>query len=229
MDEYKNELLDLRGKIKIVVGGPPCQVFSLAGSRNRDDSRNTLSEAYLKFISLVQPEAILFENVSGFTVGFSDEDGRSESFSSILITSLGEMGYDVDAKIIDMSLFGVPQKRRRFILVGSRSHSAKTFFNILDKNRLKILNDKKLKVPISIEQAICDLQFKFGYVESEDSNGYQNGRYGNKNSNYIKLMRSGMRKNMLPDSHRFVKHKPETVEKFIKLMSISNEPIRVTP
>lgn len=228
MEKYRNHLLSLRGKIKVVVGGPPCQGFSSAGARNKDDLRNTLSKSYLEFIHIVQPEIVLFENVSGFTIGFNNCDGREESYSSILIRKLNAMGYSVDTKIIDMSQFGVPQKRKRFILVGSKSSSAMTFFDILEKNRYKILEKKNLKVPISIDKAIDDLQQKYGCVESNDSKGYLNGKYGRKSSAYIKLMREGIN-NSIPDSHRFVKHRPETIQRFTELMDISSEPIRFTP
>ena len=67
------ELLDLQGKITLVAGGPPCQGFSMAGKRDKDDQRNKLVKSYIKFIRLVMPEAIIFENVHGFTVNFKNK------------------------------------------------------------------------------------------------------------------------------------------------------------
>ena len=60
---YKNQLLQLQGKVDLVVGGPPCQGFSMAGRRKENDERNKLIKSYINFIKLVRPEIIFFENV----------------------------------------------------------------------------------------------------------------------------------------------------------------------
>ncbi|WP_049948123.1 DNA cytosine methyltransferase [Enterocloster clostridioformis] len=73
LKEHEKELLDLQGKITLVAGGPPCQGFSMAGKRDKDDQRNKLVKSYIKFIKLVMPEAIIFENVHGFTVNFKTQ------------------------------------------------------------------------------------------------------------------------------------------------------------
>lgn len=70
LEKHNKELKQLRGEIDLVVGGPPCQGFSFAGRRVEDDTRNSLVLSYLKMIELVQPKAILFENVKGFGLGF---------------------------------------------------------------------------------------------------------------------------------------------------------------
>ena len=74
--KYENELKGLRGTIDLVAGGPPCQGFSMAGKRVKDDIRNQLVFAYIDFISMVMPRLILFENVKGFTYPFGN--GNSE-------------------------------------------------------------------------------------------------------------------------------------------------------
>lgn len=67
---HEKDLKDLRGSVDLVAGGPPCQGFSMAGRRVESDQRNNLVYSYLKFIELVQPKMIFFENVKGFKVGF---------------------------------------------------------------------------------------------------------------------------------------------------------------
>ena len=78
--EYRQQLQNLSGKIAIVAGGPPCQGFSMAGKRNINDQRNQLVKSYVRFIKLIMPEAIVFENVHGFTVNFQKEDGKEKKY-----------------------------------------------------------------------------------------------------------------------------------------------------
>ena len=63
LKNYSEQLVDLQGKVDLVAGGPPCQGFSMAGKRVKDDVRNQLVFSYIKFIKLVQPKMVLFENV----------------------------------------------------------------------------------------------------------------------------------------------------------------------
>ena len=63
IEEHEESLKSLRGKISLVAGGPPCQGFSMAGRRKEEDDRNKLIDSYIKFIELVQPQILFFENV----------------------------------------------------------------------------------------------------------------------------------------------------------------------
>ena len=73
---YREKLEELAGKVMLVVGGPPCQGFSMAGQRKKNDIRNQLSESYIEFINIVKPQMLIFENGQGFTIGFRDEDNQ---------------------------------------------------------------------------------------------------------------------------------------------------------
>ena len=73
LDSYKQELIDLKGRINLIAGGPPCQGFSLAGLRDVTDPRNLLSEEYIEIVSLIQPKFLLLENVKGFQSPFPDD------------------------------------------------------------------------------------------------------------------------------------------------------------
>lgn len=68
---YEEELMKLRGQVQLLVGGPPCQGFSMAGKRTGNDVRNRLYNSYIKFVEIIEPEMLFFENVHGFTVGFN--------------------------------------------------------------------------------------------------------------------------------------------------------------
>ncbi|MCC6643592.1 DNA cytosine methyltransferase, partial [Candidatus Peregrinibacteria bacterium] len=76
-----NELKELRDKVDLVVGGPPCQGFSSAGKRDEQDDRNKLIDSYIKFIRIVQPKIIFFENVKGFTEKFDRNKIKGRVYS----------------------------------------------------------------------------------------------------------------------------------------------------
>lgn len=97
---YEKELQSLQGKITLVAGGPPCQGFSMAGKRDKDDQRNKLVKSYIKFIKLVMPEAIIFENVHGFTVNFKNKKG-TKKYSSYVERALKRLGYKTYHQIVD--------------------------------------------------------------------------------------------------------------------------------
>lgn len=206
---YEKELRELQGTIDLVAGGPPCQGFSMAGKRVKDDVRNQLVFAYIDFISMVMPRLILFENVKGFTYPFGKkEDGKAVPYSVVVVNRLKEMGYDVSAQVIDFSEFGVPQRRKRFILVGvlhGEKGIAKEFTKALKANRKSFLKKKNLHQNTTITEAISDLLRTNGEVDTPDRKGFKSGLYGTATSAYQLYMRNGI-EGEIPDSHSFAKH-----------------------
>ena len=221
---YPNELKALRGQIDLVAGGPPCQGFSTAGKRIENDSRNKLIKSYINFIRLVQPKVIFFENVKGFTQKFDKNKIQGKVYSEYVKGALEYtpddrkyLGYKVEGRLIDFSEFGVPQKRTRFILVGIRKDVAnktkpESFFDSIRNEREKFLINKGIGLTNSLEDAISDLLRKNETI-SPDTNSFMAGLYNKPQSNYQKLLK-GDYKEQIPDSHRFAKHSPSTVEKF---------------
>ena len=228
LEKHSLELSNLKGNVDLVVGGPPCQGFSMAGKRQNDDVRNQLMHSYIEIVRLVQPKFLFFENVQGFTVDFKGED-TLKNYSNILLDELKNMGYKVECQIIMMSEFGVPQNRKRFILFASKDKLRKSFFDILIYNRDIFLKDRRLKLPITVSQAIDDLKYEHGVVDSQDTKNFKNGTYGKVNSSYQRLMKKNIGKKSIPDSHRFAKHREETVELFERLMQASDKVLRITP
>ena len=208
----------------MVAGGPPCQGFSTAGRRNENDERNKLIESYIKFIRLVQPKVIFFENVKGFTQKFDKNKVKGRIYSEYVKNalrkgskSLNALGYEVEGQLIDFSEFGIPQKRTRFILVGVRKdiakiHSPKDFFIEIKNNAKKFLVNKGIGLSNSLEDAISDL-LRNNEIPSPDSNLFMTGLYNEPKSNYQKLLRANNKK-AIPDSHRFAKHSESTIKKF---------------
>ena len=228
LEVHSRELATLNGSVDLVVGGPPCQGFSMAGKRKNDDIRNQLMHSYIEFIKLVQPTMLFFENVQGFTIEFKDHKDK-QKYSDVLVSELHKLGYNLDYKIVTMSEYGVPQNRKRFILFASKNGAYEIFFEELFKNKECFLRDRGLKIPITIFQAINDLKKGHGEVDSKDTKAFKNGKYGRATSTYQKLMRNNIERGALPDSHRFAKHKSETIDLFKRLMTASKKSIRITP
>lgn len=147
--------------IDIVIGGPPCQAYSVAGrnaNRMEDDYRNYLFEHYISVINRYQPKLFVFENVPGML---------SAVPGGILITDLikrdlKKVGYEIvdDIKnnaLIDTSEFGVPQSRKRVILIGIKSSDFKKPQELLHKFYKEILPKYKSDKVYSIHDAIGDL------------------------------------------------------------------------
>lgn len=99
-------------RVSLLSGGPPCQGFSTVGSKNWRDPRNSLFHEYLRAVSELSPDSVLFENVSGFKSLYGGEAYRC------LIQELEELGYHWTAAVLDASDFGLPQIRQRTIVVG---------------------------------------------------------------------------------------------------------------
>ncbi len=232
ISHFSSELRELRGKIDLVAGGPPCQGFSTAGRRDESDKRNQLIHSYIKFIRLVQPKVIFFENVRGFTLKFDKNKlkGRiySEYVQKLLARSSpkhGYFGYEVYGKLVNFSEFGIPQKRTRFILVGVRkdrkiNYSPASFFELLEENKYSFLEGKNIGVRNTLQDAISDL-VKQNIVSCPDSKSFYAGLYNLPSSNYQKLLRHDY-DNIIPDSHRFAQHRPNTVRK-LKLILLEAE------
>jgi len=213
ISQYKEKLISLRGKVTLVAGGPPCQGFSFAGRRKESDNRNKLVDSYIEFIDLVRPDMLFFENVKGFTVGFNKTDSKGKIYSHYVIRKLTKLGYNVEARIIDFSEYGVPQRRKRFILIGLKNGNAKDFFEKIVIEKSNFLKEKGLTNNTTIKDAISDLQRENGEVLSPIFHNFKEGIYSKSSSNYQKMLREGTN-NINPDSHRFPNHNSETEKKF---------------
>jgi len=213
---HRSEIRKLRGTINLVVGGPPCQGFSVNGRREEKDKRNSLVDAYVDFVGLVRPEMVLFENVKGFTMEFA-KNGTGAVYSEHVIQRLSALGYDVEAKLLNFGDYGIPQRRWRFILVGRRKGNAKEIFERLDATKTTFLESKALHSQQTVSQAISDLHVSHGTLDCPDSARFLSGRYGAARTAYQKLMRAGI-STATPDSHRFANHRPEIAERFAELL-----------
>ncbi|MFG0763041.1 DNA cytosine methyltransferase [Aeromonas media] len=234
LENHKGNLSLLAGKVDLIVGGPPCQGFSLAGKRDPDDPRNKLAEQYIDVVRLVKPKLLLLENVRGFNTKFTKGRGEgSEPYSKIVKEKLEELGYGVSYKVITSSDWGVPQRRPRFILIAKFGVPSDLFnpFEDIDAFRLNFLNMKGLNSnsPVSAKDAIYDLEIfdsknkKKKLIENTDSGqtGFFELDYKPPKTinNYIKLLRDGLT-NEKPNSLRLPRHTKAVSERFELILKI---------
>lgn len=219
---YRKELKHLRGAIDLVAGGPPCQGFSMAGKRMEDDVRNQLVFAYIDFIKMVRPQILLFENVKGFTYAFDKKDNPDAvPYSVVVVDQLKKLGYDVSAHVIDFSEYGVPQRRKRFILVGIQKSLVKNagdFFAGLQNNRKSFLSERGLSKDTTITDAISDLLRENGTVPTPDRKNFLSGVYGAAATPYQTYMRQDV-EDFVPQSHSFARHGVGKLACFKKLLA----------
>ncbi len=117
---YKDHIAPLLGgkKIDVIIGGPPCQGFSLSGPRNFNDPRNKLYLSYIRLVEEIQPKAFVIENVPGLVGLFNGE------VKDNIIKTFAQMGYEVKYKILCAADYGVPQNRKRVVFVGMKGSNA---------------------------------------------------------------------------------------------------------
>jgi DNA (cytosine-5)-methyltransferase 1 len=103
------------GQLDVLDGSPPCQGFSMAGSRNLSDKRNELFMEYSRLLLGIKPRVFIMENVSGMVIG------KMKSVFADAVRTLRGCGYNVSARLMNAAYFFVPQNRWRIIFVGVRN------------------------------------------------------------------------------------------------------------
>ena len=126
----------------IIMGGPPCQGFSLSNTKTRDMSNpnNRMFEEFLRFVDKIAPTWFVFENVYGLTKFKNGE----ENIQNHIENRFRDIGYTVKSKILYASDFGVPQRRNRLFIVGNR-------------NGIDFEFPKEFDYSVSVDEAISDL------------------------------------------------------------------------
>lgn len=122
--------------IDVIIGGPPCQGFSLAGNIGRleqSDDRNKLFLGYINFVKIIQPKIFIMENVAKLVT-----HNKGKTYETIKIL-FEEIGYNLEYKILNSKDYGVPQERRRVFIVGKKE---KRMFNFPKKeNKIKTVKE----------------------------------------------------------------------------------------
>lgn len=106
--------VSLAGRVTLVAGGPPCQPFSTGGKRRAHEDERDMVPEFLRAVAEVQAPLVLMENVPGLVTG------ERRSYFDAVIRRLEDLDYTVSWEILYAADYGVPQKRRRLVIVGSR-------------------------------------------------------------------------------------------------------------
>lgn len=134
-------------QVDIIVGGPPCQAYSIVGRARlgkavEDDPRNELYKYYVKFLERYQPKMFVFENVTGI---YTAKNGKPLEEIKRLV---GELGYEIDYKTHIASNYGVLQKRHRVIIVGWKRDTSFHYPELtIEENNYQVLKDLFADLP----------------------------------------------------------------------------------
>lgn len=138
LEEYKNT------GVMGIIGGPPCQGFSMVGTRSTNDPRNSLYIEYVRFVDVIKPDFFVLENVSGL---LSLNKG---AYKQDIIDQFESLGYNVTFKLLTASHYGVPQSRKRVFFVGiNRDKYPNLFFDFekIEKKQIVTTSDAISDLP----------------------------------------------------------------------------------
>ncbi len=154
--------------VDVIVGGPPCQGFSIAGKREINDDRNKLYKNFVTFVSYFKPKAFVMENVPNI---MSMDNGEVKKQ---IMADFEQLGYKISSKVMLSADYGVPQNRKRAVFVG-------------------LLNGKSFEFPPkTIENVITSFEAISDLPEMSVNDGE---KYPIKaNSEYQKMMRENSQK-----------------------------------
>lgn len=186
--------------IDVVIGGPPCQGFSMAGNIGRkfiDDSRNHLFKEFARVVEIVQPKYFVMENVARL---FTHNKGETKNE---IINLFKKMNYNVDCKVVNTANFGIPQVRNRVIFIGSRiSHNI-------------VFPTKIVGRPISIKEAIDELP-KLKSGEISNISNHIAMKHSEQMLEKMRFVSDGGNRNEIPE---YIRPKSGDVRKYIRYKS----------
>lgn len=138
------------GEIDVIIGGPPCQGFSLSGKRMIDDPRNKLYKSFVSLVEQIQPKVFVMENVPGLIRLFGGKVKEE------VLSDFSAIGYRVKVQQLSSDDYGVPQQRKRVFFVGINE---KIFNENVEFVFPKPTHGVGLKNVVTCKDAISDLDF----------------------------------------------------------------------
>lgn len=156
----------------IILGGFPCQGFSLSGPRKIDDSRNVLYKHYVRIVKEKKPLIFVGENVKGLlTMG----DGK---IIEAIIAEFSDCGYDVFFQLVNAKDFGVPQDRERVIICGFRKDlNIKNFEIPVPKNKHVTMREALAGMPKPDPNDVCNAPYSSRFMSRNRKRGWDETSY----------------------------------------------------
>ncbi|MGH1396640.1 MAG: DNA cytosine methyltransferase [Trichormus sp.] len=200
-------------KPDIVIGGPPCQGFSIAGPAQKDpkDPRNTLFMNFAQWIDFLEPEAFVIENVKGL---LSRRNTEGRKVIDIIKKTFENLGYFVEVWLLNAAEYGVPQNRERVFIVGNKqrkelgippkTHSLHSLH--IQGEKLSVFDYNGLVPSLSLWDAISDLP-PLNACEGEEEQPY----ISQPHNNYQKWIRNG---SYILYNHVAMNHSERLIERF---------------
>jgi DNA (cytosine-5)-methyltransferase 1 len=197
----------------IIIGGPPCQGFSVAGPAQKDpnDPRNSLFRNFARWVEYLNPQCFAMENVKGL---LSRRNANGEKVIDIVQETFNHLGYTTEVWILNAAEYGVPQIRERVFVIGNRlgikeigvppkTHTLK----FTNGGQLNLLSDEKETLAaISLWDAISD------FPELEAGKGEEEQQYKIEPLNeYQRIMRNGQK---ILFNHVAMQHSKRLIERF---------------
>jgi DNA (cytosine-5)-methyltransferase 1 len=162
-------------RIDVLVGGPPCQSFSIAGKRDKNDPRNALFMEYVKYLDYFKPKAFLMENVIGM---LSKKTAAGENVIDIIMEQLTRDYTCVITKLY-ASDFEVPQNRRRVIIIGIRKD-----LTIIPKEPIPVIKSPEHRIPVKTVLLPKDQVDQKYYLSEKALAGIKNKKGVNKEKGF---------------------------------------------
>lgn len=156
----------------IILGGFPCQGFSLSGPRKLDDSRNSLYKHYVRIVKAKRPLAFVGENVKGLLTmaGGQVIDAIVQEFS--------ECGYDVHYQLLNAKHYSVPEDRERVIIVGFRKDLGIDDFSFpAPQENIVTLREALAPIPLPEDEDVCQAPYSSRYMSRNRKRGWDEVSY----------------------------------------------------
>jgi DNA (cytosine-5)-methyltransferase 1 len=220
------EVIQLFGKenIDVILGGPPCQGFSICNKKNGDpkDPRNSLFQEFIRIGKLLKPSIMIMENVPNLIKAKTEQN---EFVIDIICRELEDLGFFVNYQILEATHYGVPQIRKRLVVIATRFEIKNPFPIQTHTNEITtdLLSTDLIPCP-TLWDAISDLPVLAAREGAEECD------YKSEASNeYQKMLRKGSKK---IHNHKAMNHSKRVVERFESMKSgdsVSDVPHHLKP
>ena len=171
-----------RGELFLLAGGPPCQGFSIQRRGDDSDDRNYLVLKYGRLIEEVYPRYFMLENVSGIA------GKRGKTILQQLLEDMNDVGYNTHVDLLDAQDYGIPQRRKRYIIVGERKDINSHYENPQPTGIVKTVRDVIGNLPVPPEDG----------SDHPDYSLHRRDKLSDVNLKRIKALKEGQGRDNLP-------------------------------